>query len=159
MSFDELSAVLWRERELLETLLFKLEAEELIIASGRSRWLGRAAREVELVLDQIRAADLGRAAEADAAARSIGLDGDISLRDLAASAPAPWDEMLTAHHTALAALAAQIATLGESNRELLAVSLQATREALVGIEATVGTYDQKGTAARGTGAYLIDEAL
>ncbi len=39
MSFDELSAVLWRERELLETLLFKLEAEELIIASGRSRWL------------------------------------------------------------------------------------------------------------------------
>ncbi|SEJ56526.1 flagellar protein FlgN [Demequina mangrovi] len=159
MSFDELSTVLWRERELLETLLFKLETEELIIAAGRSRWLGRAAREVELVLSQIRDADLGRAAEAEAAARSIGLDGDPGLRELAIAAPAPWDELLGAHHAALSTLAAQIAALGESNRELLAVSLQATREALVGIEETVGTYDQKGTAAKGSASFLLDEAL
>ncbi|WP_062382558.1 flagellar protein FlgN [Demequina iriomotensis] len=159
MSFDELSAVLWRERELLETLLYKLETEELVITSGRSRWLARAAREVELVLDQIRGADLGRAAEADAAARSIGLDGDPGLRELAAAAPSPWDEMLTAHHVALSGLASQIAALGESNRELLAVSLQATREALVGIEATVGTYDQKGSASRSSSSFLLDETL
>ena len=29
--------MLWRERELLEALLFKLEVEQLVLASGRTR--------------------------------------------------------------------------------------------------------------------------
>ncbi len=47
---EDLSLILWRERELLETLLYKLEQEQLVLASGRTRWLARAAREVETVL-------------------------------------------------------------------------------------------------------------
>ena len=43
MSMEDLSSVLWRERELLETLLFKLEIEQLVLASGRTRWLAPAA--------------------------------------------------------------------------------------------------------------------
>ena len=31
--------VLWRERELLETLHYQLEVEQLVLASGRTRWL------------------------------------------------------------------------------------------------------------------------
>lgn len=77
MGLNELSTVLWRERELLETLLFKLEEEELILASGRTRWIGRATREVEHVLDQIRGVELGRAVEADDAAREVGLPEEI----------------------------------------------------------------------------------
>ena len=51
MSVNELSAVLWRERELLELLTFKLEEEQLLLAAGRSRWVSHASREVEQVLD------------------------------------------------------------------------------------------------------------
>ena len=36
---EDLSLILWRERELLETLLYKLEMEQLVLASGSSRWL------------------------------------------------------------------------------------------------------------------------
>ena len=54
MGLNELSGVLWRERQLLELLLFKLEEEQLILTSGRTQWLGHATREVESVLDQIR---------------------------------------------------------------------------------------------------------
>ena len=41
---ERLSLILWRERDLLETLLFKLEEEQLLLANGRTRWLMRAHR-------------------------------------------------------------------------------------------------------------------
>ena len=47
MSLTDLASVLWRSRELLEMLLFKLEEEQLLLASNRSRWLSHATREVD----------------------------------------------------------------------------------------------------------------
>ena len=66
----DLSSILWREREMLELLLFKLEEEQLILASGRGRWLAHATREVEMVLDQIRRTEVVRAAEVEVDRRS-----------------------------------------------------------------------------------------
>ena len=74
MGLSELSGVLWRERQLLELLLFKLEEEQLILTSGKTQWLGHATREVESVLDQIRGVELGRAVEAEDAALALGLE-------------------------------------------------------------------------------------
>ncbi|HEY0397456.1 MAG TPA: flagellar protein FlgN, partial [Acidimicrobiia bacterium] len=54
MGLREVSAILWRERHLLELLLFKLDEEQLVLAAGRTRWLPRATREVEMVLEEIR---------------------------------------------------------------------------------------------------------
>src|SRR3954468_20435718 len=82
-SLSELSTVLWRERELLELLLFKMEEEQLLLAAGRSRWLGRATHEVEIVLQEIRKAELTRALEVAAVAELLGLGPDPSLRELA----------------------------------------------------------------------------
>src|SRR4051812_39244560 len=44
MALTEVSNVLWRERELLEMLLFKLEEEQLLLTAGRTRWLPHATR-------------------------------------------------------------------------------------------------------------------
>ena len=74
MALSELSDVLWTERRLLELLLFKLEEEQLVLTSGRTRWLAHATREVETVLDEIRDAELGRSVEADAVAIELGLE-------------------------------------------------------------------------------------
>src|SRR3954454_18372766 len=52
-TMEKLSQVLWRERELLETLLFKLEEEQTLLQSDRTRWLVRAAGEVDEVLETI----------------------------------------------------------------------------------------------------------
>jgi hypothetical protein len=65
---NELSALLWRERELLELLIFKLEEEQLLLMSGKSRWLQHATREVEQVLNLVREAGLGRSVEVAALA-------------------------------------------------------------------------------------------
>lgn len=155
-----LSEVLWRERHLLELLVFKLEEEQLIITSGRTRWLSHATREVENVLDEIRAADLGRAIEADEAAVMLGLEPGCSLNTLASAAPAPWDELLRAHRDAFCSLTAEIASLGAGNRDLLAISHKAAQEALAGLQKSVMTYDDSGQSAAQTAvAQLVDRAM
>lgn len=160
MGLNELSTVLWRERELLETLLFKLEEEELVLASGRTRWLGRATREVEAVLDQMRTVELGRAIEADDAAREVGLTEGSSLLELAKAAPSPWNDLLRSHHVALTDLTTQIDAIARSNKDVLSQALRATQEALTGANSTPATYSQRGNAAQTMDAsFLLDEAL
>ena len=160
MGLNELSTALWREREFLEMLLFKLEEEELVLTSGRTRWLGRAAREVESVLDQIRGAELGRAIEADDAAREVGIPEGASLLELAKAAPSPWNDLLRGHHVALTDVTTQIDAIAHSNREVLSQSVRATQEALMGISATVSTYNTRGSSAQAVDvSFLFDEAL
>ena len=160
MGLDELGTALWRQRELLETLLFKLEEEELIIAHGRPQWVSRAVREVELVLENIQKVELARSIEAETAAAALGLNPDASLREIAEVAPAPWDDMMHNHHAALSELAAQIATRTHSNQELLEQTLRSTQQALLGLEQTAGTYDPKGASGgRDDVSFLIDEEI
>ncbi len=161
MGLNELSGVLWRERQLLELLLFKLEEEQLILSSGRTQWLGHATREVESVLDQIRTAELGRSMEADEAARQVGVPEGSGLRAIADAAPAPWNGLLAEHHTAFVTLTEQINSLAQGNRALLSASHRATRETLLSLQETVDTYDPTGTvqAVAAGGPHLFDQAL
>src|SRR5438067_13785285 len=89
MGLREVSAILWRERHLLELLLFKLDEEQLLLAAGRTRWLPRATREVEMVLEEIRQTELERAVEVSRVAADLALPAGSSLRQLAAAAPPP----------------------------------------------------------------------
>lgn len=147
MSLTQLSDVLWQERHLLDLLLFKLEEEQLVLSSGRTRWLANATREVEAVLDEIRSAEIARAVAADSAARELGLSADAGLRALADAAPEPWDELLRAHHEAFLSLTGEISRLADDNRELLAMSHRATQETLMSLQDSVQTYDGSGQAA------------
>lgn len=160
MSLNDFSGVLWRERQLLELLLFKLEEEQLILTSGKTQWLGHATREVESVLEQIRNAELGRALEADAAAREVGVPEGSNLLTIAAAAPAPWRELLTDHHRAFVELTEQVNELAEGNRELLATSSRAAQETLMSLQESVQTYDDRGaTTSAAAGASILDRAL
>ena len=79
VGLSDLSSILWREREMLELLLFKLEEEQLILASGRGRWLAHATREVEVVLDQIRRTEVVRAAEVEVIGAQLGLGHQVGV--------------------------------------------------------------------------------
>jgi hypothetical protein len=130
MGLHEVSAILWRERNLLELLLFKLEEEQLVLASGRSRWLAHATREVEAVLDRIKDAELARSMEVDAAAPQLLLRPGASLRELAESAPPPWGTMFEDHRQAFLELTEEIVAVANANKELLARGAQAVRDTL-----------------------------
>lgn len=160
MPLKALSDVLWRERELLEQLLFKLEVEQLFLVSGRTKRLPLATREVEELLETIRAAELGRAVEVDDAATTLSLPGGVSLLDLAHAAPAPWDGILLEHRKHFIRLTAEINEIAQSNRDLLASSHRATQETLMSLRESVHTYDPRGAAAATpTGAQLLDETF
>lgn len=159
MELDALSEVLWHERSLLELLLFKLEEEQLLLTSGRTRWLAHATREVEAVLSQIRDAELGRSVEAGAVCAALGLPDGASLAEMADAAPAPWDDLLRQHREAFASLTAEISHLADGNRELLAMSHRATQETLASLNDT-HTYDVAGRSAAGeSDAILVDRTL
>lgn len=133
MTLQALTSVLWRERQLLELLVFKLEQERLLLTSGKTRWLGHATREVEHVLEQIRETELGRAVESDAVSRTLGLPPGRTLHELADAAPSPWNDLLQAHREAFLELTTQIETLTVSNRELMTTSHRATQQALANL--------------------------
>ena len=160
MTLNSLSEALWQERRLLELLLFKLEEEQLVLTSGRSRWLAQATREVEAVLDEIRSAEISRAVEVEEVAPTLGLGGSATLGELATAAPPPWDELLRSHRDAFASLTAEIGRLADDNRELLAMSHRATQETLAALEDSVRTYDETGASrAEAPGARLIDRSI
>lgn len=125
MAMEELSLVLWRERELLETLLFKLEEERLVLASGRSRWLPYAAREVETVLESIGHTEVLRATTADSVATAMGLPSNPSLRALAAASAEPWCSILLDHRRALVEITTEIRQSATTNRKLLSTGFLA----------------------------------
>lgn len=158
--------VLWRERELLDTLLFRLELEQLVLASGRTRWLMRAAGDVEQVLGRLRETELLRAVAADEAAAAIGLEPNPSLRELAEKAPEPWREIFVDHREAVLAVTREITALADANRDLITAGYRSARETLLTIGTSVGTtgvqdgYTADGTASLDSArARLLDRSL
>lgn len=156
----DLASDLWRIRELLELLLFKLEEEQVLLASGRTRWVPHATREVELVLEQIRHAEQIRAAHTRLVAAALGLPADVSMVNLANRAPSPWGDLLHQHRRAFLALTAEITALAKANRDLASNGGRAAREALLMVSGTARTYGSRGEAVSGDRrARLVDEAI
>lgn len=161
MDFERLSALLWRERELLNLLLFKAEEKQFIIVTNKSRWLPLIAREIEAVLQELRVLEVERAAQTEVIAAELGLDVNPSLRQIAQSAPAPWQDLLNEHHTNLLTIVTEIRTLSETNRGLLENGLSALNDSLrFAQEPSAGTYTAAGQqAAASHRAVTLDGAL
>jgi len=160
MGLADLSSILWREREMLELLLFKLEEEQLVLAGGRTRWLAHATREVEIVLEQIRSTEVIRAVEVEAVGTALGLGPNPSLGELAESVDEPWRDLLRQHRRAFLTLTTEITALAEANRDLLTAGQRAARETMLAFAGSVETYDPRGhTVAAAPRTRLVDEAM
>lgn len=149
MSPQELSNLLWQERQLLDRLLFKLKVEQMLLASGETRFLPMATAEAEEVLLATREAALARDVAAQSVAELFGLQEDAGLRDIATAAPAdtPWPEIFTKHLVALTALANEIKQVRDSNASIVAHASRSTQETLSTLGAReVTTYDATGAA-------------
>ncbi|HEY8294069.1 MAG TPA: flagellar protein FlgN [Micrococcaceae bacterium] len=160
MGAPELSTLLWKERNLLELLAFKLEEEQLILTSGKTRWLQHATREVEQVVEHLRTAGLGRSVEIRSLAAEWGASSETGLRELVVRAPAgPWAEILQGHLQAMLELTAQIRELRDSNDRYLRAAARSTQETLAGLDGGSGTYDAQGGSGVEAGARLINQDL
>jgi hypothetical protein len=161
MGMHELSAVLWRERELLETLHFKLDMEHLLLTTGAHRWLGRASQEIEYVTARLKEVGLARAVEAAEVAESLGLDAMSTLRQLvAACEDLVWRDLLESHLEALLRVTAAIAEVRDGNERMLREAGRIAQDAAAGVGAGGdGTYDARGLARDRPSARLVDEKI
>jgi hypothetical protein len=146
MGAQELSTLLWRERELLELLMFKLEEEQLLLTAGKSRWLPFATREVEQVLERLRENGLERAMAVAAVGEEWGTGDDATLRSIIANAPSDvWRDNFTGHLRALTELTASIGELRDSNVQYLRAASRVTQETLANMNSESATYDANGS--------------
>lgn len=161
MGANELSSMLWRERELLDLLTFKLVEEQLLLTAGKSQWLQHATREVDQVVAQLRTTGLARAVEASALAVEWGLSPESTLRELAAGAPpGPWGDLLAGHLEALNSQTAVIKSLRDSNEQFLRAAARSAQETAAGIRPERVMYDARGKAGTATStARLFDSKL
>lgn len=130
MGLTELSNLLWRERQLLDLLQFKLEEECLLLEHRHDRWLAHASREVELVLDEINRVEMARALELAAVGPSLGLGPQPTLADVASSAPSPWASLFADHRQALRLAGREVVETAGRSRVLLEQGREATVRAL-----------------------------
>lgn len=160
MTANELSALLWRERELLGLLTFKLEEEQLLLTTGNTKWLHHATREVEQVVEHLRSEALAREMAVAALAAEWNLGDQPTLRDIVAKAPeGPWAEIFDAHLKELLALTARIKELRDANEVFLRAAVKSSQETLANLHAEGGTYDSLGLASPASGTSLLDRQL
>jgi len=148
MSLPDLAAILWRQRELLERLVYRLECEQLLLSAGRTRWLGQATAEVEILLEELEVVELQRAVAAQTVSRELDLPEDATLENLAAGCEPPWTGVLLEHRQALIELTGELSALADASRNLMAAGMAAVEATLSRIGLRTGTsslgYDAQG---------------
>ncbi|QGN58032.1 flagellar export chaperone FlgN [Nostocoides sp. HKS02] len=156
----ELSGALWAVRDRLERLAYCVEVQRALVETGRATWVARAAQEVELALEQVRGTELGRAVDTVPAATVLGLDPQASLSQIAALAPAPWDDLLAEHRSALLEVTRDLTESAAANRDLLAAGAQAVEDVLARFSgpAPAGTYGPSGARRTDATSRLFDQS-
>ena len=146
--FADITTMLWREREALQLLLFKLVEEQLLLQSGQTQWLARANEEIELAVAQLRDTDLSRAVEADAVAAQLGLPFSSTLADLTVVAPEPWATMFADHRDALLKLTEEVDRTTKDNHAMLLAAQRTVGKTSVSTTRTVETHAAPAPATR-----------
>lgn len=156
---DELSRVLWRQRELIELLDYRLEVQRLVLMGGRPDHLQRALGDVETAMDEIRRLERNRDLVVRECAGRIGLAPDATLSMLKDSVAEPWSSRLAEHQNALLALVAATERNAAANREIAAQGAAETRGVIDEITGTpsLSGYGPNGT--RNSGGGLSRPAL
>jgi hypothetical protein len=148
MSIPDLAAVLWRQRELLERLVYRLECEQLLLAAGKTRFLPIATGEVEQLIDELAVIEVQRAHCADRVCGEAGLEAGAVLEDIAAAVQPPWTEVLLEHRRALLTVTSELSVLAETNKTLMSAGMKAVESALANLGLRQGTtsmgYDAQG---------------
>jgi len=99
---EALSELLWRKRQSLERLIFKLAVARIVLSIDNREWLAMASDDVAELVDETEELDRGRI---ELLERQAGdLDVALTLASLAVVVHSPWDDILREHDAELARL-------------------------------------------------------
>jgi hypothetical protein len=141
----ELTRLLWRQRELIGELQYRLEVQQLLMTNGRQDRLHLAVADVESALERIRDLEDRRLGVVAECAVQLGLPVAASLRELIGAAPDPWAFALADHQAELLRIVSDTEELAAANRALAARGVEESRQAFATFGgAAVTTYGRNG---------------
>jgi hypothetical protein len=157
----ELSHVLWQLRDLTTNLVYRLEVQQLLMVSGRARWIGASTEDVDRAIGLIQRKELDRVRLVERLSPMLDTAPDATLEQLCEVAPPPWDLVLSEHRAEFLLLTAEAEDAARDNRELLHQGLAELRQmlqAMGGPAAVEEGYGDLGGRIRRSGpsAVLID---
>jgi hypothetical protein len=135
----ELTRLLWRQRELIGELQYRLEVQQLVMTNGRQDRLHLAVADVESVLDRIRDLEDQRLGVVAECAVQLGLPVGASLQQLIEASPDPWAFALADHQAELLRLVADTEELAAANRSLAVRGAEESRHAFATLGVGPGT--------------------
>lgn len=157
MAATDLSMQLLRQRELLELMLFKLEELEMLVTTGRTRWVQHATSEVERVAKALASGAILRDTMFVDVATQWGAPEATTLRELVEIAPTEaWREVMGSHHAVMTGLAGEIAQKRNAVNQHLRTALRVTQETIAGLGEPTGEYAASGALVGGAGSRLLD---
>lgn len=115
MNLAELSNVLWRQRQLLDQLLFRLTVEQMLLSDRQIRWLNSAMNAVEDVLSALRDCDVVRSMVLIDIAEELGLAHDATLQEVSVAAGGAWSGIFEDHRRAFLDMTDEVRALVSSN--------------------------------------------
>lgn len=116
MNLAELSNVLWRQRQLLDQLLFRLTVEQMLLSDCHVRWLNRATNAVEDVLDALRESDVVRSMVLIEVAEELELGPAATLLEVSVAAGGPWTGIFEDHRRAFLEMTDEVRSLVAANQ-------------------------------------------
>jgi hypothetical protein len=156
---EDLSACLWEERAAVEQLVFRLEQENLVLASGRHRLLMQSTAEVAAASATVDQTESRRQEITRALGAQLGLAEPVTIDAIADAVPVESAEALRAHRAAMRDLVRSVTVLTDANRELIARGLAAATDALALVGAAPPeAYDASGMPPAATTASLMLDA-
>lgn len=139
---DELNAILGNQRQVLESLLFRLLGARSLLSTGETRFLSWAAADVERAAARVREVEVRRWSHL----QSLTPEGQEPprLRELAECHGEPLRSLLEDHRQALGRLVGEVAAVMEATEEC---ALQAHAQLLAStpVGATATTHSHLGT--------------
>lgn len=143
--FETLLVCLAEEETALQSLLFRLKEQGLVLTSGEIRSLAQTSTDVALALEGLAAATERREAAAAPLHASLDLGGESTLSAVADRAPdEATGQRILQRRRSLRDVLDQVRRSTRHNRDLLAGGLAATGDALSLLGATP-TYNAVGT--------------
>lgn len=128
---DQLADALARERLLLEQAVFKLIQLKQLLLARDARFLAWAAEELEQALDALAGCEVERSMIVLRLADELDRPGvELTLSELIASAPAPWNTIMQDHYTAMLALQTELRALTADNRRLAEAGQRVVTDAI-----------------------------
>lgn len=160
-ALDDLIRVLDREAVVIEHVLFRLKALELLLAADEHRFLALAAEELEDAAERAGTLEAMRALAAEESAEGLGVDpGEINLSEILRVADERQRGDLVRAQLRLRGLLAELEEQANLDRDLALARIAKVRATIERLSGTPGSrYGQDGITRRSRAGGAVDERL